>query len=443
MSGPSDAEPLGRQDDTIKKVAYLYAKGEPQKRIAGLLSLSPSMVSRLVEQARQVGLVRETIECQISDSEQQRLEDEVYRGKELLGKLKDIAYDSGVGSLTQLQIVPTGLGIKTDESWDQAVSVFGHKAAPYCLTLLRGCEACKILGVTYGRTLAALASGLEEVTASQGRPKTPITCVPLWGEPLSPWEEPRSQVFRDPAKLSSSGLAADIHRILNGVTVKGSGRKQAQPPLHLSFVPAFQPNPARFSDDDFRAVLKFASSVSAYGQIFSLREGSLAEGASHEVQPKTGRQTKQSGGVEERKFPLVDHLDAILTSVGSKDQPGRFWSGEFFRQGHIDLPKLCRGAFGDLGGAFIINPPANQADREYVEAVNKRWTGIKEPHFRRCALRARENTLPGVTVLAVGAVRAKIVLQCLKLGLINHLILDTDCAQRLSRLVRSRSPRLE
>jgi hypothetical protein len=79
---------------------------------------------------------------------------------------------------------------------------------------------------------------------------------------------------------------------------------------------------------------------------------------------------------------------------------------------------------------------ANQADRDYVEAVNKRWTGIKEPHFRRCALRARENNLPGVTVLAVGAVRAKIVLQCLKLGLINHLILDTDCADELQGLAR-------
>jgi hypothetical protein len=202
ISGPSEAEPLGRQDDTIKKVAYLCAKGEPQKRIAGLLSLSPSMVSRLVDQARKVGLVRETIECQISE----------------------------------------------------------------------------------------------------------------------------------PAKLSSSGLATDMHRILNGVAVKGSGRTRAQLTLDLRFVPAFQPDPARFSDDDFRAVLKFASSVSAYGQIFSLREGSLAEDASHEVPPKTGRQTKQSGGVEELKLPLVEHLDAVLTSVGSSEQPGRFWRGEFFRQ---------------------------------------------------------------------------------------------------------------
>jgi hypothetical protein len=78
----------------------------------------------------------------------------------------------------------------------------------------------------------------------------------------------------------------------------------------------------------------------------------------------------------------------------------------------------------------------NKADREYVEAVNKRWTGIKETHFHRCALRARENDLPGVTVLAVGAVRAEIVLQCLKLGTINHLILDTDCADELQGLAR-------
>lgn len=439
MSGPSDAEPLGRQDDTIKKVAYLYAKGEPQKRIAGLLSLSPSMVSRLVEQARKVGLVRETIKCELSGPEQQRLHDEVYRGKELLGKLKDVAYESGVGSLTQLQIVPTGLEIKTDESWDQAVSVFGHKAATYCLNLIRGCEKCKILGVTYGRTLAALASGLEEVTATQGRPKTPITCVPLWGEPLSPWEEPRSQVFRDPAKLSSSGLAADMHRILNGWgshTHQPPGRtaKSVPKPLHLSFVPAFRPEPERFSEAECSAMLKFACSVSSYADIFPVPQDWLAFAPSRQSRSKTDRPSEATGA--DVKLPLVEHLDAILTSVGSKDQPGRFWSGEFFRQGDIDLPKLRRGAFGDLGGAFIINPTANKADREYVEAVNKRWTGIKESHFRRCALRARENSLPGVTVLAVGAVRAEIVLQCLKLGTINHLILDTDCADELHRLAR-------
>ncbi len=201
MSGPPDAEPLGRQD-TIKKVAYLYAKGEPQKRIAGLLSLSPSMVSRLVDQARKVGLVRESIECEVSESEQQRLHDEVYRGKELLSKLKDVAYDSGVASLTQLQIVPTGMEIEDDESWDQAVSIFGHKAASYCLSLIRDCKECKILGVTYGRTLAALADGLEAVSATHSKAKTSVMCVPLWGEPLSPsWGQTLFTGFRSSVVL--------------------------------------------------------------------------------------------------------------------------------------------------------------------------------------------------------------------------------------------------
>jgi hypothetical protein len=76
----------------------------------------------------------------------------------------------------------------------------------------------------------------------------------------------------------------------------------------------------------------------------------------------------------------------------------------------------------------VKRPSGRFRGRAVIQAVNKRWTGIKVPHFRRCVLRAREDNLPGVTVLAVGQVRAEIVLQCLKLGLINHLIPSTPIA---------------
>ena len=423
-------EPSDRQDDTIKKVAYLYAEGEPQKRIAGLLSLSPSMVSRLVDQARQGGLLEETVTCKLAAEEQTRLRDEVYGSDALLKKLKEAAYASGVASLTQLQIVPTGLEIKGDPSWDQAVVVFGRKAAAHCLDLIRECE---VFGVTYGRTLAALANGLAELSTLPVKARTPVVCVPLWGEPLSPWEKPRSTVFRDPAKLSSSGLAAAMHRILNEGAPQGSERTPARQPLCLDFVPAFRPE--HYPEEKFNAVLEFACSVSSYGDIFPVPDDWLGGAVAGDGRARSGRQSKGQVTVQEGKRPLIDHLDGILTSVGSKDQPGRFWSGEFFRQGDIDLSKLRRGAFGDLGGAFVVNPTANKADREYVAAVNERWTGVKESHFRRCAVRARENSLPGVTVLAVGAVRAEVVLQCVKLGLVNHLVLDSDCADKLTSLV--------
>jgi len=423
-------EPFDRQDDTIKKVAYLYAEGEPQKRIAGLLSLSPSMVSRLVDQARQSGLLEETVTCKLAAEEQTRLRDEVYGSDALLKKLKDVAYASAVASLTQLQIVPTGLEIRGDPSWDQAVVVFGRKAAAHCLDLIRQCE---VLGVTYGRTLAALANGLAELATLSVKARTPVVCVPLWGEPLSPWEKPRSTVFRDPAKLSSSGLAAAMHRILNERAQQGSERTPARQPLYLDFVPAFRPE--HYPEKKFNAALEFACSVSSYGDIFPVPDDWLGGAEASGGRARSGRQSKSHVAFGDEKRPLVDHLDGIFTSVGSKDQPGRFWSGEFFRQGDIDLPKLRRGAFGDLGGAFIVNPTANKADREYVAAVNERWTGVKESHFRRCAVRARENNLPGVTVLAVGAVRAETVLQCVKLGLVNHLVLDSDCAENLNERV--------
>jgi len=430
MTGAARSEPPEGQDVTLKKVAYLYAEGEAQKRIASMLSLSPSMVSRLVDQARQSGLLEETVTCKLAAEQQMRLRGELYGSDSLLKKLKDVAYADGVASLTQLKIIPTGLEIKGDPSWDQAVVMFGRKAAAYCLDLIRQCE---VFGVTYGRTLAALANGLAELSATPAKTRTPVVCVPLWGEPLSPWEKPKSSVFRDPAKFSSSGLAAAMHRILNEGTPQGSERTPTRQPLCLDFVPAFRPE--HYPEEKFNAVLEFACSASSYGDIFPVPDDWLDGAVTGAGRARSGRQSKGQVTIQEGKRPLIDHLDGIFTSVGSKDQPGRFWSGEFFRQGDIDLSKLRRGAFGDLGGAFIVNPTANKADREYVTTVNERWTGVKETHFRRCAVRARENSLPGVTVLAVGAVRAEIVLQCVKRGLVNYLVLDSDCAEKLAGLV--------
>jgi len=224
-----------------------------------------------------------------------------------------------------------------------------------------------------------------------------------------------------------------MHAILNERAQRRSDRSSPRQPLSLDFVPAFRPD--RYPKEKFDAVLEFACSVSSYADIFPVPEEWLLADAPREGRKRSRRQRSRPAVPDVGQRPLVDHLDAILTSAGSKDQPGRFWSGEFFRQGDIDLTRLRRGALGDLGGSFIVNPKANKADRDYVTAVNDRWTGIKETQFLRCAVRARENDLPGVVMLVVGAVRAEIALQCIKLGLVNHLVLDTHCAQQLSNLL--------
>lgn len=422
-------EQLHRSDDTVKKVAFLHAEGVPQKRIATLLSLSPSMVCRLAKQAKEEGLLKQSVECILPGDEKHRLQEEIFEGDALLKKLRNFAYDSGVAPVSHVRIVPTGLQIEGDSSWDQAVVVFGRKAAAYCLDLILKCQ---ILGATYGRTLAALVNGIEELSTLPFKTKTPVTFVPLWGEPLSPWEEPTSTIFRDPAKLSSTGLAAALHRIVNA-RFQRPGVRSRQQTLSLDFVPAFRPG--RYPKEKFDAVLEFACSVSSYGDIFPVPEHWLLARRQTESHSKSSRPSTRSAASTIKKKPLVDHLDGILTSAGSKDQPGRFWSGEFFRQGDIDLARLRRGALGDLGGAFIVNPKAKKTDRDYVAGVNERWTGIKESHFRRCALQAREHGLPGVVLLAVGAVRADVVRECVKLGLATRLVLCSDCANKLSTLL--------
>ena len=426
----SSAETGQRRHEIIKRVAYLCAEGVSQKRIAGLLALSPSMVSRLVDQAKKAALLEETVRCLLPDEEQAQLREEVFGSEKLRTKLKRLANRMGVPSLTHLQIIPTGQEIEGDLSWDQAVVVFGHKAAPYCLELI---SACQNVGVTYGRTLAALANGLQELATASFRTKRPIAFVPLWGEPLRPWEKPASMIFRDPARLSSSGLAATLHGIFHEHVQRAGDSLEDRRPLSLDFVPAFRPE--RYPEDRFRVVLEFASSVSSYADIFWGPEDRRRAGTEPQDPESAGCQAGGLDTSDTSKPALVEELDAIITSVGSKDQPGRFWSGEFWQQGDIDLAQLCRGALGDLGGAFIVDPQAEEDCRDYVAAVNERWNGVREDHFRSCAVRARESDSPGVIVFAVGAVRAKVILQCLKLGLINHLVLDSDCAQALSGLL--------
>lgn len=436
MPRSPQATPSGADDGnmkhsaSMKKVAFLYVEAIPQKQIAHLLSLSPSMVSRLIERARETKLLKESVECDLSEKEMNELREEIFQREALLKKLRDFALHNGVASVSQVQIIPTGLEINTDLSWDHAAVTFGDKAAPHCLELIAECET---LGVTYGRTLASLASGLQKLSGQVFRKKQSVVCVPLWGEPLSPWEKPRSTIFREPAKLSSSGLAAALHRILNEPGDRPRKSPSKEQPHSLDFVPAFRPE--NFPKEKFDMVIEFACSVSSYGDIFPVPEDWLVP-RKNDKKPKTaGRQPRSPEESLVAKRPLVDYLDGILTSVGTKDQPGRFWSGEFFRQGDIDLPRLRRGALGDLGGTFVVNPGAERKHRDYVTAVNDRWTGVKHAHYKRCALRARENDLPGVIVLAVGAVRAEIVRECVKLGLVNHLLLDSDCAQQVSRLL--------
>jgi len=415
--------------DAVEKVAVFVEDGLPQNKIASLLSLSTSMTSKLVDQATEMGLIEKITRCTLPDDRKDLLRQDAVLTERLHEQLKAFAQQHQVPSVDRVRVFATAAGkIRENPSWDNATWDFGNKAAPWCLDLLLPDQT---VGLTYGRTLAALIAGIKELRGAARPVEPPVLVVPLWGEPLGPRAISDSDVFSDPTKLGSTGLVQELHQILNGP-------ERVHRALSLDFVPCFQPADPGYPRTRFQYVMEFASSVSCYHLVFGHRRGLFPRVASPPKPQNTPLDIPPLVEVPQDRRPLADHLDVILTSVGTTEHPGRFLRGEYFMQGDIDRETLKRGALGDLGGVFIPDPSVTveQTDRDYVESVNGRWTGISLDHYRRCALRAREDGLPGVTVLAVGSLRGEIVRECLRLGLINTLAIDTECAQRLESLTK-------
>jgi DNA-binding transcriptional regulator LsrR (DeoR family) len=69
-----------------------------------------------------------------------------------------------------------------------------------------------------------------------------------------------------------------------------------------------------------------------------------------------------------------------------------------------------------------------------VRGINDRWAGVRLEHLARCARAATGGAgRAGVIVLAVGRSKAEVVLECVRGGLVNELIVDHDLAQALAQ----------
>jgi DNA-binding transcriptional regulator LsrR (DeoR family) len=131
---------------------------------------------------------------------------------------------------------------------------------------------------------------------------------------------------------------------------------------------------------------------------------------------------------------LVHQIDTVLTSVGScygkSNDP---WLNELVRRDGLKTDKLDRLTRGDIGGVFLPRDGLTPPDRQLVEELNQRWTGISEVHLRECARRASAAGRPGVIILAVGRFKAEVVRESVRRGLVNELIVDQDLAGELAR----------
>jgi hypothetical protein len=128
----------------------------------------------------------------------------------------------------------------------------------------------------------------------------------------------------------------------------------------------------------------------------------------------------------------------ILTSVGRADRPLGFVNGRLLATGGVTPADLSELILGDMGGVCFPKPGLDAAARKRLKSVTDRWTGLKMEHLTSCASRAAARNHytgpPGVTVVTIGKERAPAIFESIRLGLVNHLMIDGELASELLEL---------
>jgi len=364
----------------VAAVAYEKSLGKLQQTIASDLDISQPEVSRLLTEALADGWLEKPSFRIVDNDVWQRAEERFYSTTALRDELR-ARYRREGRKLHRISLFHT----REDGSVDPRTAAI--------FRVLLG-EAATV-GVTWGYRVSDVVEALRQRgTDMPGSGRTgKVTFVPLCGEPLS---------VGDPASCSSSVLAQRLAEIFGGAedTVES-----------IAGVPAFIPLKVGKASE-VETIRRLISLVRGHARIFGSPGGS----------GRTGK-------------PLVETLDAIITSVGRVGQNRGIFLSERIEIGDISEERMTRSVAGDIGGIIIPNAGISAADAKSIQEMNNNWTGARQDHLRRCADAAQRGAFsrktPGVIVLALGADRVTVVLRCIELGLVNELVIDRELADAL------------
>jgi DNA-binding transcriptional regulator LsrR (DeoR family) len=361
--------------------AYLRATHNmSQVEIGRLLGgLSQPHVSRLLAYAEKAGyLVVEHRFCSENLGESER--------QDLAGLLAPSALTKALREFCRRHGQPVpGLGVfesgpgSTRGAMAQRRKRFGKTAAGRVIELLGG---QRIAGIAWGRTIHAVIEGI----AASHLPLSAIDeieLVPVCAELL----------LTSQRELSSSRLAEELTRVL---------RAEGEDVLQLTGFPAYVPR--HYEEVMQRAAWRLIRDAPNYERIFSGPDA------------------------------MVTRMDVLMTSVGFSETLVLGGLDDLLRAGRIDPQDLRALVVGDLGGLLIPRPDLTDAQNALIDELNMMWTGISLDQVAGIAARARASSdMSGVIVLALRAERSKTLLELVRLGLVNQLVIDHDAAAGLEQ----------
>jgi DNA-binding transcriptional regulator LsrR (DeoR family) len=358
--------------------AYLFAHGKKQADIAGSLGVSQSKVSRQLRHGSDYIEKKSRFREELLDEE--TLQQVLWRASphELREKLKAWA-------ARHHQPPPT---VHFTAAAGDDREAFGSQAATVVSELLR--NATGTVGVAWGNTLWHTIQALRQSPRDGAlRHHDPLEIVPLCGDPLMDSDE--DEAFAD---RTSSRIASELNRIVNGDTRRS---------VWLGLVPAFIPR--TFHHRDTRVIRRYVDLVPQYRRVFG--------------NPSLGSK-----------------LHMILTAAGSAQYPVSIGRSVLLGLDKEEASLLRRSVYGNVAGVLLPRhdemPPGGGA---LVRELTEHWTGLTVEHLRACAAAAFQAgnapKRPGVTVLSFREDQAEIILEAIRQGLVNQLIISPELEKAL------------
>jgi len=267
------------------------------------------------------------------------------------------------------------------------------------------------VGVAWGSTLWHTTQALRSILPQRPfRERIPVEFVPLCGDPLIDSQERY-------ADRTSSRIVSELSKAVNG--------DEPRPPW-LGLVPAYIPR--TFKPHQIRVIEQLIDLAPQYPRIF-------------------GPRTKPSRPMP---APIADDLHMIITAAGPAKRPLGFGRNPLLGLSDAESKLLAENIHGDIGGVLLPRPPGPPGDsapepqpHPLVLELTARWTGLRIEHLKACATRAfaeQSKSRPGVALLSFGVSHAEVVLEAVRQGLVNQLIIGSDLEEVISRALPPAPP---
>lgn len=369
--------PFSHSDSFVLAAAMLSARGNNQRATAARLNVTQGTIAR--------GLPLATAKRWYNP-----LPTVIFRNvpPEVLTAANDRLAEARCHP-TITRLAPKGHACRVWAIHERSPRAFNAAAAD---TVITHVLEASVLGVAWGRAVAAVVDGLDAAfpTAPRGRrpDSPPLHAIPVCGEPL--------RVATTLHEFSSSLLATRIGEIFN--------LERPRVPS-LAGVPAYIPR--KLGDAARRTVRAFFGEVPDYRAVVG-----------------------EDG--------LLTKMDTLLTGIGVPDAAGAgdphgvFVAERTVSEG-LTSAEMARLVYGDLAGVLIPRRDLSAGEVATVQSLNDGWTGLRLEDIERCAREANERGHGGVIVISQHGRKRNLVRELVRRGLVNHLVIDEQLDDELSQ----------